>query len=133
MTREEIYREIEGLLGLVPTFIRSIPDAYLEEEWDLFKRLELSEDTHIPSKYKELMGVALSAATRCQFCVLFHTEAARLHGATDEEIEEAAHFAKLSTGWSTYVHGMQVDYDQFKDEVRRIGEYVTEQRRKQAA
>ncbi|MHB9038201.1 MAG: carboxymuconolactone decarboxylase family protein [Armatimonadota bacterium] len=132
MIREKIYKDIEETLGLVPTFIKSIPDEYLAEEWSLFKRLELDE-THIPNKYKELMGVALSAATRCNYCTLFHVEAARLHGATDEEIEEAAHFAKFSTGWSTYVHGMQVDYEQFRDEVHRIAEYVRRQREKCAA
>ncbi len=27
-------------------------------------------------------------------------------------------------GWSTYLNGMQVDYDQFKDELRRAGEHA---------
>jgi hypothetical protein len=39
---------------------------------------------------------------------------ARIIGATDAEIQEAVHFAKSSSGWSTYVNGMQIDYDQFK-------------------
>ena len=47
-------------------------------------------------------------------------------GATEEEIEEAVHFAKSSMGWSTYVNGLGVNYEQFRDEVRRMVEYVNE-------
>lgn len=123
MTREDIYKDIEETFGLVPTYMKTMPEEYLEEEWELTKKLQLSK-TNIPNKYKELMGLALSAATRCRFCSFFHTEAAKAFGATDEEIEEAVHFAKLSIGWSTYIHGMQVDYEQFKNEVRQAIEYM---------
>ncbi len=133
MTREEIYREIEDTLGLVPTYMKNIPDEYLADEWNLFKNLQLSDKTHIPNKYKELMGLAVSAATRCQYCALYHTETAKMYGATDEEIEEAVHFAKLSTSWSVYIHGMQIDYGQFKDELHRSLKYVKEQARREAA
>lgn len=133
MKREEVEREITETLGLVPTYMRSIPDEYLEDEWRLFKNLQLSDKTHIPNKYKELMGLAVSAATRCQFCALYHTEAAKMFGATDEEIEEAVHFAKLSTSWSVYIHGMQVDYDQFRDELQQVLQYVKAQEEKKEA
>ena len=132
MTRDEIYKDIEDTLGIVPTFIKSIPDEFLQREWELYKDLELGE-TKIPNKYKELMGVALSAATRCQFCVLYHTEVAKLHGATDEEIQEASHFAKLSTGWSVYLHGTQMDFDEFRRELHEIVEYQTAKKQRQAA
>ena len=132
MTRDEVYRDIEQTLGRVPTFMKSIPDEYLQREWELFRDLELGE-TKIPNKYKELIGVALSAATRCKFCVLYHTEVAKLHGATDEEIEEASHFAKNSTGWSVYLHGTQMDYDEFKRELHEIVEYQKDKKQRQAA
>jgi hypothetical protein len=51
-------------------------------------------------------------------------EAAKLFGATDEEIEEAARFAKFTAGWSVYGNGIQMDYDVFKDELRAIVEHV---------
>ena len=72
----------------------------------------------IPNKYRELIGVAISATTHCQYCIAYHTELARLNGAPDAEIEDAVHFAKSSAGWSTYLNGMQVDLDQFKREVK---------------
>lgn len=118
MSREEVYQDIESTFGFVPTFLTQIPESTLDLEWQLMKRLQFDEGP-IPIKYRELIGLGVSAASHCRYCTLFHTEVARLHGATDEEIEAAVHFAKLATGWSTYVNGMQIDYEQFRDEVRR--------------
>jgi AhpD family alkylhydroperoxidase len=122
-TRSEVETEIKEQLGLVPTFFSRIPDEVLDLEWEIMKRVELGE-TLIPNKYKELIGVAVHSETKCQYCTLFHTEAAKLFGATDEEIEEAARFAKFTTGWSVYVNGIQTDYDVFKDELRVMVEHV---------
>ncbi|MGE5190539.1 MAG: carboxymuconolactone decarboxylase family protein [Gemmatimonadota bacterium] len=126
MTREEVYKEIEQMFGLVPGFIKAVPDSSLEMEWKLFKRVQFDEGP-IPNKYRELIGVAISAVTKCRYCALFHTEAARLNGATDAEIEDAVHFAKSSAGWSAYLNGLQIDYDDFRDEVSRICEHVRKQ------
>jgi AhpD family alkylhydroperoxidase len=68
-------------------------------------------ETAIPNKYKELIGLGVSGATRCRYCVYFHTEAARLFGATEEEINEAALIAKNTMGWSTYLNTRHFDYD----------------------
>jgi AhpD family alkylhydroperoxidase len=104
-----------------------IPESSLELEWQLFKRLQLEEGP-IPPKYKELIGVAISAATKCQYCSFFHTGMAKLNGATDEEIEDAVHIAKNSAGWSAYLNGLQVDLEKFKSEVREVGAYVKSKR-----
>lgn len=121
--RKEIYKDIEAMFGLVPSFLKTIPDSTLENEWELFKKIQI-EDGAIPNKYRELIGLGLSAVSKCRYCTLFHTEMARLFGATDTEIEEAVHYAKSSAGWSAYLNGMQVDYDQFKDELRQAGEHA---------
>lgn len=118
MTRQEIYSEMEDMFGLVPTMFRPIPDSSLELEWNLFKKIQFEEGA-IPNKYRELIGLGLSAVTKCQFCVLYHTEVAKLFGATDAEIEEAVHYAKSSAGWSTYLHGMSIDYETFKHEIHQ--------------
>lgn len=123
MTKEEVYRDIEQTMGKVPAFFKLVPERSLELEWKLFKTLQL-EDSPIPHKYRELIGVAISAVTKCKYCSFFHTEIAKLFGATDEEIEDAVHYAKSSAGWSAYLNGMQVDYDQFKDELLESIEYV---------
>lgn len=123
MSRERIYSEMKEMFGLVPSFFKLVPDSTLEHEWELFKAIQVKE-TAIPNKYKELIGLALSATGRCRYCALFHTEMAKLNGATDQEIEEAVHYAKSSAGWSTYLNGMQVDYDQFKEEIGQVCDYI---------
>jgi AhpD family alkylhydroperoxidase len=123
MNREEIYNEMEQTLGLVPSFFKLIPDSTLELEWELFKKVQLDESP-IPNKYRELIGLAIAGVTKCHYCAFFHTEAAKLFGASEEEIEDALHYAKSSAGWSTYVNGLQLDFEQFKDEVLRICEHV---------
>jgi AhpD family alkylhydroperoxidase len=59
-----------------------IPDGLLEYEWAIFKQLELGE-TLIPNKYKELMGIAVHSETKCRYCTLFHTEAAKMFVSSD--------------------------------------------------
>jgi AhpD family alkylhydroperoxidase len=119
--------EIRGMLGLVPGFFDTLPGPLLDSEWESFKGIELSDQTAIPNKYKELIGIAVSGATRCRYCVYFHTEAARLFGATDEEINEAALMAMHTMGWSTYLNASQYDYDRFTGEVDQITAYIKKQ------
>jgi AhpD family alkylhydroperoxidase len=123
MNREEVYKDIEEMFGFVPTFLKVVPDSSLDLEWQLLKRVQFEEGA-IPNKYRELMGIAVSAATKCRYCALFHTEVAKLNGATDAEIEDAVHVAKSTAGWSTYIHGLQIDYNEFKDEVKRAADYI---------
>jgi AhpD family alkylhydroperoxidase len=123
MKREEVYKEIEAMFGLVPSMFKSIPDKTLELEWQLFKKVQFEEGP-IPNKYRELMGVAISAVSKCRYCSLFHTEIAKLNGATETEIEDAIHYAKSSAGWSTYINGLQMDYEKFKAEVLEACDYV---------
>jgi AhpD family alkylhydroperoxidase len=126
MSRTTVEADIRETLGLVPEFIAEVPDALIETEWASFKSLMLSE-TAIPNKYKELIGLGVSGATRCRYCVYFHTEAARLWGATDEEINEAALVAKNTMGWSTYLNARAFDYDRFTKEFDQIAEHVRAQ------
>jgi AhpD family alkylhydroperoxidase len=133
MTRDEVERDVEETLGLVPMWITDLPDPIVESEWTTFKNLQLSDQTAIPNKYKELIGVAVSGATRCRYCVYFHAEAARLFGATDEEITEASLMAKHTMGWSTFLNSMQYDYDEFVREFDQIAEHVRAQMGEPAA
>jgi AhpD family alkylhydroperoxidase len=120
-------RDIEETLGLVPEFFQRVPDYLLPTEWASFKSLQLSDQTAIPNKYKELIGLAVSGATRCRYCCYFHSEAARLFGATENEITETALIAKNTMGWSTYLNTLQFDYDQFTREFDQIAAHVREQ------
>ena len=123
MKRRKIYDEIEQMFGLVPTMFKLIPDITLELEWNLFKKLQL-EDGAINAKNRELIGLAIAAVTKCRYCTYFHAEMAKLNGATEQELEEAVHFAKATIGWSAYVNGMQLDYKQFTKEIDSACDYV---------
>lgn len=125
MDRSKIDVEIKQTLGLVPQFLAEIPDFEIESDWKLMRDFELAE-TAVPNKYKELIGIAVSGATRCRYCAYFHTEAARLFGATDGEINEAALMAKFAMGFSTYLNARQLDYDHFEEKVDRVVEHVRE-------
>ena len=124
MARADAKAEIRSMLGIVPGFFETLPEGLLESEWESFKSIELNDHTAIPNKYKELIGIAVSGATRCRYCVYFHTEAARLFGATDDEIDEAALMAKHTMGWSTYLNAIQYDYDRFTSEVDRVAAHI---------
>src|SRR5512141_1601750 len=99
MSRQEVYKEVTEMFGLVPTFLKTVPDNTLDLEWQLMKRVQFDEGP-IPNKYRELIGLGIAATTKCKYCTYFHTEAAKLNGATQAEIEDAVHYAKSSAGWS---------------------------------
>lgn len=46
-------------------------------------------------------------------------------GATDEEIHEALRYAGNSALWSAWLNGTQADYDEFREELRQIGEFMS--------
>ena len=114
-TLSSIREEIKQTFGKVPAWVDEMPPSALEGFWATMRDFQLAE-TRIPNKYKELIGLAVSGATRCRYCTLFHTEAAKLFGATDEEIREAASMAAHTMSASTFVNAVQVDYDAFRRE-----------------
>lgn len=126
----DVLREIEQTLGQVPHWVNPLPEPVLFSFWTTMRDLELA-DTLIPNKYKELIGLAVAGATRCRYCALFHTEAARLNGATDEEISEANAMAGFTMFASTYLNAQQTDYERFKKETQDIVAYVKRQMQSQ--
>ena len=117
------YAEIQQMFGSVPEWIQEIPPAALGGFWTLMRDFQLAE-TRIPNKYKELIGIALSGATRCRYCALFHTEAAKLFGATDEEIAEASMMAGVTMMGSSFLNAQQTDYDRFRKETLDAVAYI---------
>ena len=129
MTRGEVNREIEQTFGRVPEWVRALPDSALGGFWTLFRDFYLAE-TKIPNKYKELIGLGVSGATRCKYCALFHTEAARLYGATDDEIAEASMMGGVTMMASTFINAEQIDYEKFRKETLDIITYVKKEQAK---
>src|ERR1700724_4818369 len=108
------YRDIEQTLGLVPGFFKQFPEVGIAGAWAEFKNVQLNPNTKLDGKTKELIGLAVSAQIPCQYCIYFHTAAAKANGASDEEIREAVAMAAIVRHWSTVRNGRQVDLDGFK-------------------
>ena len=59
----------------------------------------------IPSKYKELMAIAVAFTTQCPYCIEIHSNKAREAGATDAEISEAVLVAAALRAGAAVTHG----------------------------
>ena len=114
------YKDMERTLGLVPMFLRRFPELGIAAAWNEFKAVQLNPSTALPGKTKELIGLAVAAQIPCQFCIYFHTEAAKLNGATDQEIREAVAMAAITRHWSTVLNGSLIDEAAFRKEVDQI-------------
>lgn len=66
----------------------------------------------IPTKYKELMAVAVGLTTQCAYCIEHHVNMARKHGATDQELAETAIVAASLRAGAAMTHATHL----FKDE-----------------
>jgi AhpD family alkylhydroperoxidase len=88
--------------------------------WAEFKTVQLNPKTALSGKEKELIGLAVAAQIPCSYCIYFHTEAAKLNGATDAEIREAVAMAAISRHWSTVLNGMQADPAGFRQETDTV-------------
>ena len=114
------YHDIEQTLGIVPGFFKAFPKSGIAGAWSEFKSIQLNPKTSLDGKTKELIGLAVSAQIPCQYCVYFHTAAAKANGASDEEIREAVAMAAISRHWSTVLNGMQIDIATFKREIDTV-------------
>jgi AhpD family alkylhydroperoxidase len=119
-TAQAAYRDIEQTLGFVPSFFKLFPEVGIAGAWAEFKSVQLNPKTRLDSKTKELMGLAVASQIPCQYCVYFHTAAAKANGATDEDIREAIAMAAIVRHWSTVLNGMQVDLNVFKKETDTV-------------
>ena len=85
-----------------------------------FRDVQLNPATALSGKQKELVGLAVASQVPCRFCIIAHTEFAKLNGATDAEINEAIGMASLTRDLSTMLNGMQVDEAQFRRDVDQL-------------
>jgi AhpD family alkylhydroperoxidase len=114
------YRDIEQTLGSVPSFFKAFPESAIAGAWAEFKAVQLNPKTKLDGKTKELIGLAVAAQIPCQYCVYFHTAAAKANGASDEEVRETVAMAAVVRHWSTVLNGMQVDLAGFKRETDTV-------------
>lgn len=128
----KIHQDIKAHLGLVPTFLKEFPEAGLEGAWEDMKNLQLNSKTHLPAKYKALIGLAVSAQIPCQHCVYFNRQSALTHGASEQEMKEAIALAASVRRWSTYLNGIQADEAEFRREVDQLMSIQLKNKNRQA-
>src|SRR5450631_3234852 len=114
------YKDMAATLGSVPGFFKAFPESGIAGAWAEFKSVQLNPKTKLDGKTKELIGLAVAAQIPCQYCVYFHTSAAKANGASDQEIRETVAMAAIVRHWSTVLNGMQVDLATFKHETDTV-------------
>jgi AhpD family alkylhydroperoxidase len=112
--------DIAKTLGFVPQFFLKLPEEMLPGAWEEMKTLQLNPSTALPGRTKELVGLAVAAQIPCRYCVVAHTEFAKLNGASETELGEAVAMAALTRHWSTFLNGIQTDETKFRGEISRI-------------
>jgi AhpD family alkylhydroperoxidase len=112
--------DIGKTLGFVPQFFLKFPEEILPGAWDEMKSLQLNPKTALPGRSKELIGLGVAAQIPCRYCILAHTEFARLNGASETEIGEAVAMAAITRHWSTFLNGIQTDEARFRGEIEKI-------------
>jgi AhpD family alkylhydroperoxidase len=123
---ERTLNEIKDTIGIVPGFMKALPEEVLIHDWPLWKKYSLDE-SEIPAKYRELMGLSVAANIKCPYCAFLHTAMARMAGATDDEIAETMFLASLTARWSAMLHAQQYDMKTLEKEGEQIGSYLTKE------
>jgi AhpD family alkylhydroperoxidase len=114
---EAAVAEMKKMLGGVPAELQVYPESAKAAGWEMMKAADFNKNTALPSKVRELIGLAVSAQIPCRYCVYYHIKAAKAAGATEEELREAVHQASLTRHWSTILYGNQYDFEMYKSEI----------------
>lgn len=124
MNYPETLKDIENTIGIVPGFMKALPEEVLVNDWALWKKYTIGE-TAIPGKYRELMGLSVAANIKCPYCQAMHTAMAKHHGATDEEFQEIYYLASLTARWSSMIHAQNYEWEKFQKEAEQIGKHLS--------
>ena len=94
----QIKRPLQSMGQKAPEFI----DAFMK-----FKE-ETEKEGAIDAKTKKLIAIALSIATRCEWCIAMHTKDALDAGATPDQIMEVVFLSSLMGGAPSLMLGQLV-------------------------
>ena len=98
---------------------QTVPDQALKPHWDE-QLAVMNPKGALDGKTKELIGLAVAAQIPCEYCIYYHTKAAKADGATDAQIKEAVASAALVRKWSTMLNGSSYDRQKFQQQVDSI-------------
>ena len=96
------------IIGLSPKANIKASAGFIKGAMGLYK------NSVIPEKYMWLMGLAASAAMKCEYCVHANKFNAVKAGANLEEIKTANQLAAQIAYLSTHFYASQMDLDKFK-------------------
>jgi len=103
-----------------PEFMKQIfPEQGLKAAWEEYQAV-MNPKGALDGKTKELIGLAVAAQIPCEYCIYYHTKAAKADGATDAQIKEAVASAALVRKWSTMLNGSSYDRQKFQQQVDAI-------------
>jgi AhpD family alkylhydroperoxidase len=112
--------QVSALFGFAPEFIAKFPDSARAGAWKQMRDVQMNPKSALSGKAKELIGLAVASQIPCRYCIIAHTEFARLDGASDLEIREAVAMASLTRSMSTLLNGMQVDETRFRRDLEHL-------------
>jgi len=67
-----------------------------------------SANSHLGEKIRQLVSLAVAVTTRCDGCIVFHTDAALKAGASKEEIAEALGVAMAMNAGAALIYSLRV-------------------------
>ena len=123
MTREEIYKDIEETLGGVGGYIEKLYDSQLELMWETTKQTFLS-DMSLGLKVNALTALSAAYALDCEYWIEFHSQTARLAGASEENIQDVKKLSEFSAQWSQFLEGINYDFKQWKEEATAAHQFI---------
>ncbi|MFQ5628497.1 MAG: carboxymuconolactone decarboxylase family protein, partial [bacterium] len=82
---KKVQAEMEQAFGTFPTFMKVFPEHLRAAAWEMMKARQ-SQEAAIPAKYSELIALAVASQIPCNYCVYYHTETAKMLGATEAEL-----------------------------------------------
>src|SRR5262249_38634803 len=62
--------DMERTMGVVPTFMKTVPEVFVPSAWKQMKSVQMSGEGPIPPKYVSLIGLAVAAQIPCRYCVI---------------------------------------------------------------
>ena len=122
---EKAKNEMQEMFGTFPSWFSAYPKHALPEAWENYKKIN-GPESNIPTKYQEMIQLAVAAQIPCVYCVYYHKISAKANGATDEEIKEAVALGAQVRHWSMILQGSGISFKDFKAEFDAAMKHMSE-------
>ena len=123
---KKMQTEMKQAFGGIPPQFKVFPEHLRVAAWEMMKARQ-NPEAALPAKYSELIGLAVASQIPCNYCVYFHTEMAKMLGASQAEIQEAVASAAQTRFWSTVINGANPDFESTKTEIDKMLIHVKKQ------